>query len=235
MNSQKKLKIIISSVFILLVITIISWLIYYNFFLFAVVSTRPNQNGVSTQAPIIVLKTNRTLVDQPVTFDDSGSGIVSSVNVNGKDIVINLYQNLEVNTDYSITIKNIESDDGRIIESYTYSFTPVNDPSLLNDEDRKIILDRQEQNKPNLMSDPVYIATPFQSDSYIVKSSLNATPDGKGSVSIIATIFLNRSEASPSNRSGAINKYRAQIMERLEKIDGFSKDKYQITFNVQEP
>src|SRR5690606_5519637 len=129
-----------------------------------------------------------------------------------KDIVINLYQNLEANKEYKITLNNIQSQDGYVIDSYTYTFTPVNNPGLLTDEDRDIILDRQEKAKPDIMADPVYIATPFQSDSYVVKSSLNATPDGKGEVSIKATIFLTRTEASSTNnRNSAVNKYKSQI------------------------
>lgn len=236
MQISNRLKIVIAAAFIAVVIAVIAWLVYYFFFMFSVVSVRPNQNQVSTLAPVIVLSTNRDLVDQPIEFSDGESGIVASVETYKKDLVINLYQNLESNKEYKITLKNIQSQDGYTIDLYTYTFTPVNNPDLLTDEDRDIILDRQEKAKPAIMADPVYMATPFQSDSYVVKSSLNATPDGKGEVSVKATIYLTRLEASTtSNRNSAINKYKKQIIDRLKDIDGFSEEKYPITFTIQDP
>lgn len=233
MYINNKNKIIIGLAVVVLVLAAIAWFVYYFFFSFMITSARPNTSRVSTLAPVIVLKTNRTLSDQPIKFDDNEAGIVASVNVNGKDIIINLYQNLKQDSQYSIVLSDIQSNDGYSIESYTYSFSPVNNPSYLTDEDRKIISDRQESQKPSLMSDPVYIATPFQSNSYIVKSTLNATPDGKGSISLQATIYLTRDETA-KNRQASIDSYKKQILDRLKDIEGFSESKYPITFVVQE-
>lgn len=228
----KRAKTLIATIFIIIVLGLLSWFIYYQFFTLRISSAKPTADKVSVSTPIITLTSNKDLSNENISFDDGGSGIVASVNVNGKTLIINLYQNMSSGTDYSIKIKDIGSKDGNYkIDEYTYSFKPVNDDSLLTPDDVRIILERQDQKKPSLMSDPVYVATPFYTSSYVVKSILSATPDGEGRVIIQATIYLTRQEAS--NSAAVVNKYKTDILNRLKAIDGFSEDKYQIEYKVQ--
>lgn len=218
---------------IVLGVMTVGWLVYYYFFTFSVTSVTPQQGRVAIQSPILEIATNRTIADSEISIDDGGEGIVASAEPYGKSIIVNLFENMKADRQYTITLTGIKSTDGYSIDSFTYTFTPVDNAALLTPRDREIILQRQDV-KPEILSDPVYNATPFYTDSYYVSSTLNATPDGKGSVSLQAVIFLSRDEAG-AGRSAAVKKYTAAIEERLRGIEGFSADKYPVTYRVQEP
>jgi len=215
------------------IVALISWLIYFYLIAFSILSVSPSKDRVATLSPTIQIQTTKNISDKSISFDDGGSGIVASVNHHDKVVVINLYQNMSVDQTYTITLKNIESTNGSVIESFVYTFTPKDDPSLLSDTDTQVILERQ-QDKPSVVNDPVVNATPFSTDSYVVKSSLDATPDGKGSVSLVATLFPTREDYA-NGYDAAIAEYKKQITERLSDIDGFSIEKYPITYIIQGP
>lgn len=210
-----------------------AWLIYFYFFTFSVLSVSPSKTRFSTVSPIIKIETTRAISDKTITFDDGGTGIVASVKHTDKTIIVNLYQNMRADKEYTVTLKGIESKDGYRMQSFVYTFTPVNDPSLVSSEENKIILQRQDE-KPSIVSDPVASATPITSDSYVVKSVMNATPDGKGSVSLVATIFITREEAEQGYQA-AVDTHKAEIFEALSKIKEYSADAYPITFTIQGP
>lgn len=216
----------------LLVVALIGYLVYINFFTFSVTSTSPQNNRVSAKAPVIRIATNRTIKDQPISFDDGGAGIIASIKFDKSTIIINLYQKLEVDKKYTITLKNIVSTDGYTISSYVYEFTPQDNDSYLSKEDTEIILNRQNQ-KGAILADPVLNATPITGDAYVIKSSLDATPNGTGTVSIKAYIYLTREDMS--NYDKAVADYKAQIERELSKIKGYSADKYKITYIIQAP
>lgn len=226
-----KKQIIISAIIIVALVAM--WSIYYYFFTFSVLSTSPSRDRVATASPIITLTTNRTISDAAISFDDGSSGIVASVKPFKNTVIINLYQNMEADKKYTIKISDLMSKDGYKMASYTFIFTPKLDASLVNDAGQQIILDRQD-NKPAIIDDPLISATPFSSDSYVVKSSLNSTPDGKGAVGLNATIFLTREDVV-SGYDAAVEKYKAEIQDQLLKIQGYDAAKYQITYKIQDP
>jgi len=229
--ARYKKPIIIISVTI--AVTLVGWLIYFYFFTFSILSTSPSSDRVAIQSPVIKIETNKEISDKTIKFDDGGTGIVASVNRFNKTIIINLYQNMVSDKVYVITLQDISSTDGYVIDTYTYTFTPKNDDSLLSDEDKNIILERQDD-KPAVINDPVANATPLSTDSYVIKSTLNATPDGKGSVSLVATIFLTR-EDMIAGRDTSVANYQADIATRLALIDGYTPEKYPITYIIQDP
>lgn len=229
--SQYKKPIIIAAT-VLGVLTV-AWLVYYNFFTFSITSVTPEQTRVAIQSPIIEISTNRAISDSEIIVDDGGEGIVASVEPYGKSVIVNLFENMRADRQYTITLTGIKSTDGYSIDSYTYTFTPVDNAALLTPRDRQIILQRQDE-KPELLNDPIYNATPFYTDSYYVSSTLNATPDGKGSVSLQVVIFLSPDEAGDA-RAAAVASYKTAVEKRLSEIEGFSKEKYPINYTVQEP
>jgi len=216
----------------LVVIALVGYLVYFNFFTFNVKSTSPNSNSVSAKAPVLRIVTNRTISDKKIEIDDGSAGIVASVEHNDTTVVVNLYQKLEVDKKYTVTLKNITSTDGYTIPSYTYTFTPKDNDAYLSTEDNAIILNRQNQ-KGAILSDPVLNATPIEGEAFVIKSSLDATPNGKGTVSIRVYIYLNRDDMA--NYDSAVEKYKAQVAAELSKIKGYSADKYKITYTVQTP
>jgi len=218
---------------IIIAVALIGWLVYFYFFTFSILSTSPSSDRVAIQSPTIKIQTNRTISNTAIKFDDHGAGIVASVNHFNKTVVINLYQNMVSERTYTITLQDITSNDGYAIDTFTYTFIPKNDDSLLSDEDKNIILERQDD-KPAVVNDPVANATPLSTDSYVIKSTLNATPDGKGSVSLVATIFLTR-EDMIAGRDASIATYQAEITARLALINGYTPEKYPITYIIQDP
>lgn len=218
---------------IIIAVGLIGWLIYFYFFTFSVLSVSPNASNFSTRTPIIELSTNQTLnSEQDITVDDGSTGIVASVVPFKKNLIVNLYQNIEADKEYTITLKNIRAGEKYSMD-YIYTFTAKADSSLLSDKESKILLDRQD-NKPEIVSDPVYAATPFSTDSYVVKSVLGATADGTGSVTLTATIFLTRSDME-NGRDAAVASYKSDINDKLLAIPGYSADKYPIVYKIQEP
>jgi len=218
---------------IILVVGIIAWIIYFYFFTFSVLSVSPNTSSFSTRTPIIELSTNQTLSsEQDITIDDGGTGIVASVVPFNKNLIINLYQNIEADKEYTVTLKNIRAGENYSMD-YIYKFTPKADSSLLSDKEAEILLERQD-NKPAIVGDPVHAATPFNTDSYVVKSTLAATADGSGTVTLSATIFLTDSDME-SGRDAAVAKYKSQISDQLLTISGYSAEKYPIVYKIQEP
>ena len=218
---------------VIALVGLVAWLVIFRFATFSILSVTPSANKVSNLAPTIKILTNQTISDKPIEFDDGGTGIVASVKGSDRSVVINLYQNMVANKKYTITLKNITSVNGRVIPSYNYVFMPVSDSSLLTDEDTKVILERQDE-KPEIIGDPVVQATPISRDSYVIKSVLEATPDGKGSVSLIATIYLTRDDMQ-RGYDASVNRYKDEISQTLSAIDGYSAEKYPITYTVQAP
>lgn len=228
--ASKKTPIIISIA--LLVVALVGYLVYVNFFTFSVKSTSPSSNRVSAKAPVLRIVTNRTISDKEITFDDGKTGIVASIERNEGTVIVNLYQKLIVDKKYTITLKNITSTDGYTISSYAYTFTPKDNDGYLSTEDNAIILNRQNQ-KGAILSDPVLNATPITGETFVIKSSLDATPNGTGIVSIKVYIYLTREDMS--DYEGSVAKYKTQVVNELAKIKGYSADKYKITYTIQTP
>ena len=217
----------------LILLGVLGWLIYFYFFTFSVLSVSPDAGRFSTRTPIIELQTNQTLSkDQKITIDDGSTGIVASVVPFKKNLIINLYQNIEADKTYTITLKNITAGEKYLMD-YTYTFTAKADSSLLSEKESQILLDRQDE-KPAIVSDPVYAATPFSTNSYVVKSILGATADGKGSVTLSATIFLTRDDMA-FGKDASVAKYTLEIKDRLTSITGYTAEKYPIVYKIQEP
>ena len=228
--SSKRTPIIV--IISLLVVALVGYLIYVNFFTFSVKSTSPNSGRVSAKAPVLRIVTNRTISDKEITFDDGKTGIVASIERNESTVVVNLYQKLIVDKKYTVTLKGITSTDGYTIPSYSYTFIPKDNDGYLSTEDNEIILNRQNQ-KGEILSDPVLNATPITGDGFIIKSSLDATPNGKGVVSIKVYIYLTRSDLD--NYENSVAKYKTRVTDELAKIKGYSADKYKITYTIQTP
>lgn len=206
--------------------------IYVQFFTLYVVSVTPSQNAtVSYLTPIITATFNKELSDESVDVEIP-SGLVTSVFTEGKTLKINIFSGMAANKKYSFTIKSLQSTDGGAIKDHAIIFS-TNAGDSLSSADKALILNRQQQNKPGLIQDPIIKYLPHTADDYVIKPYLDETADGKGSITLEITLYLDREGAA--NKEQTVSRIKQNIQTYLTSLTDVTLSKYTIIYKIQEP
>lgn len=228
---QYKLHILIIGA--LIVIASIGWCIYYFFIQFSIISQYPSRSEISHQQPLAILSTTKKIADTPIEYTSTPTDIINSITPDEKNIVVNFKQNIQPNTTYTITLKNISSTSGNVISEYTMIFKAVDNANLLDAKSKAIILERQNH-KPDFMNDTAYKTLPLHQDDYYIESIIDSSPDGKGIVRIRVTLFLTPEMIQELGRDQAISKLQKEATSYLDK-NGVPSKEYEIEFVNQGP
>lgn len=229
---RHKRKILFSFIGILLITT--SWLVYFFLISFSITSIEPALGKIHLSQPTIEIHFTKDIANEGIDIDVSPDGIVSSVVAKDKSIIINLHENLRENQEYTVTLKSIPSTSGAIFSDYSFTFIPVNDPSLLSQKARDILLHRQNQ-KPAILNDDALNKLPLSGDTYNIKAFLDAAPNNQGVVRIETTIYLDRQlVAEYGGYREAINAIK-KISDQALKDAKIDTTKYEISYKIQGP
>lgn len=214
------------------VVAVAAWLVYFFLVSFSIVSISPAANRMAVTQPIIQIDFTKDISTDNLDITLSPEGAISSIEPKGKSVIINLYDVLEAETEYTLTIHSIESVNGSVIKDYTHTFTPSDDLSLLTKEARDIILFRQNQ-KPAAMQDEAFNKTPITGDDFVVKSYLDAAPNDQAVVRLEVTIYLYRSLIEElGGYESAVNTVNAKANQAI-KDAGLDIEKYDVEYKVQ--
>lgn len=227
---NKKYRLLIIGV-ILVVLAVIAFIFISNRD-FRLVSTNPKLGGsIPTSTPEIILNFNRELrPDQELHNNISGDvGPVSNLVIDGQTILISL-TSLEIDTNYHITLSNIESTEDEKIEKIDLIFSAVYVPyeDLSNEQKATQLANTDRDNK----EDPIMEVLPHEGEGYYLEGKHTTGDDGVDDFILEAQIFLKRWELN--NRQAAIDEYQRQVVEYITNR-GFSIDDYFVDYVIIEP
>lgn len=221
------MKKIIISVSLLLIGFVAAYLIYMSI-IFHVQSTNPANGGVvrnGTDKIVITFSKNI----QDVKLEDNiiaSDNIIFGVSTVKNQLIIQV-RNLDINKQYKITLRDIQSTDGKVIAEYNYSFTnQYVDYNKLSENQRKQDLEKQSQNEQNSVNDIATTALPVSTDHYYIQSTILDQPQDNKQIKITIAILVTREQESDTN---LIRRYKAEALEFL-KQKGINLNNYVVEY-----
>lgn len=214
------------------IVAVVAWLIYFFAISFSVASVTPTSDKVPVGQPFIRIDFTKEVEPDGIQISLQPSSALGTIEPKGKSVIVNLYDVLEAGEEYTLAIENIASKSGVELTDYTYTFTPVDDSSLLTKEAMDVILFRQNQ-KPDAMQDPAFNKTPITGDNFLVKSYLDSAPNDQAVVRLEVTIYLHRQLIEElGGYETAVGAVNAQANQAI-KDAGIDASKYEIEYKVQ--
>ncbi len=114
---------------------------------FRVTSTTPDLSSFSSITPYMKINFNRVILDDDLRIaDDPVSSIIDKKVIKGKTLTIFFKKSLEPETDYILTLTQIKSITGDVIEDKKLPFTAKNiDIKGLSKDQQRYLVDSQDQ------------------------------------------------------------------------------------------
>lgn len=233
METFRRYKIPVIITIILLVLALVGIYIYQTFYTFRVTSSSPEQNSVvSYQTPLVRISFNKEISSENISLE-LPKELVTSYFVEKNSLNINIFSGLVANKEYDLVVKSISSKDGMKLGEYKIHFS-TNSSNALAKDDEKIILERQQSNKPSLLSDPVLEHVPYNTREYYIEPYLDTTSDGNGAITLKVTVYLSRDDLK-SGRDVSIQRIQNSAKEYLNSLEGVVLSNYSLVYKTQEP
>lgn len=233
MEAVQKYKTPLIIALVVIVLLCVGVYFYQNIYTFRVSSSTPSQNSVvSYQTPIISIDFTKELSEKDIQLD-LPKELVTSYFVEKSTLNINIFSGLVANKEYDFVVKSVSSKDGMKLGEYTLHFS-TNSSNTLSKDNENIVLERQNNNKPALLSDPVLQHVPYNTREYYIEPYLDSTSDGKGSVTLKITVYLSRDDIN-KGRDASIQRIQNTAKEYLASLDGVKLSNYSLVFKIQEP
>jgi len=220
-------------IFVLLIATLgVGWAIYYNVILFHVTSIAPNPKSASYLSPRLIVNFNKDISSDNLKV--TGKDITVTATADKKRVLIMLPETLEADKTYSITLTSVDSTSGDTIRDKVIEFTTVLGRDSLTDEDYKIILDRQEAGKSEIVNDPIFAHVPYSTLNYEIEGVINNADTEFEKITLQITLELSAADVR-IDRNAAIEQYRAEAMAYLSSLEGINIADYNVEVTVSEP
>lgn len=216
----------------ILVVLIVGWVIYYNVFFFHITSISPNPDKVSYLSPRLVVDFNKELVNNTVQV--SSKDITVNSTVQGKQLIINLPDNLKGDQTYTITVDSISSKNGDTIKNHSILLKTVLNSDSLTDADKKIILDKQQAAKSPIINDPIFSYLPYSTLDYSIDGALTNGDNIDKAITLTITITLSAADAKIDS-AAATEQYHQEALSYLNSLKGVDINKYNVFVDVINP
>jgi len=226
--TQHKRTIIVSLVSVLL--AVVSVIIFYTFFVFHITSTTPDLANASYQTPRLVVNFNKDIKEGSVKIVSKNNLNIRTSTKDSK-LTVDILSGMDADKKYTFFIESITSTSGDVIKNHNIVLETSKD-GVLSDEDQKIILDRQEANKPAYLRDPIFKYLPHSTLDYSISAGLNTVVgEGEKDITIFITAMLSAADVR-IDRAGAISSYNQEAMNYLKTLDGINLDNYNFSYRV---
>lgn len=225
---------------IILIVSIISLIIlgsagyfYYTSRHMLIVKIQPSLSNVpdgeiSTATTYIDFYFNKKINTASIKPDSifSDQSIIKSIEVNNQSIRVHT-QNLSRDQKYSIYFKNIQSDDGYILNNYTYTVTAafINNYQATKAEQAA----QNAQTDHNNNSDPVFAIVPYQTLDYSITAAGTITTS---QTPVTISIFINLTAADYNDpHPETIIETKRQLARNYLIAKGIDLKKYTIIYS----
>lgn len=230
---QKYRKFIIIGV--VLLVALLGWLAYREFFTFYLKGTSPNTASVSSSSPYVKLNFNKQLKNDGYTLDlkMDDQDIFVDHKVEGKTFKVYLPTNMEVGQAYVLTLSNISATDGKTL-SATLEFTTKDIPvDELDKEQQDELLRLQSDLRTNEVNDPILQELPHGTLNYNLSAFISG---GEGTdvpgdrLTLQAQIMLSSVDIK-SGQDAAVARAQSDIAAWITSL-GLDPANYQIEYTV---
>lgn len=231
---------LINTVVVVVVLALIGWLVYYFVFTFHITSITPDPSRASYLTPKLELTFNRDLVSDGLKVE--GEGVTVTSRISGKNkLEINITSNRKIGTIYKITIVSLKSSNGDEMRNHIINLAAVSSQATLTDADRDAILNEQQENKPEVLNDPISYLIPYSTLQFSIEPTSRV--DNKTNKIIIkiiiflsnADIKINRQAAIDSAKQSALHYLKNGASFESEEPQGVNPDNYIIEYEIREP
>ena len=210
----------------------IGWAIYYNVFLFHVTSISPDPKAASYLSPRLIVNFNKEISTDNLKVTAQDISVTASVDK--KRVVIMLPEVLEADKTYKITLSSVDSKSGDQLRDYVIDFATVLNRESLTDEDYKIILDRQEAGKSEIINDPIFKYLPYSTLDYEMEGVIKNADTEFEKITIQIELQLSAADVR-IDRNAAIERYKAEAMSYLDSLADIQLENYNVEVTVIEP
>jgi len=230
---------IINSIVIVSLLALIGWLVYYFVFSFHITSITPNPSNASYLSPKLEVKFNRELTTDGLKVEGEGIEITSRIS-DKNTLEINLTSKRKIGETYKIKIIYLKSTSGDEFKNHTIMLAAVSSEASLTDADRDAILNKQQENKPDVLNDRIAGLIPYSTLQYAIEPTGRVSSDGKITIEIIiylsnADVKINRQGAIDSAKQAALNYLREGEAGESTSPGGVNPDDYVIEYEIREP
>lgn len=230
---------LINTVIVVSVLAVVGWIIYYFFFTFHITSITPNPSRASYLTPKLEVTFNRDLVTDGLKVEGEGVEVTSRVSDKNK-LEISITSKRTIDRTYKIKLVSVKSVKGDEMRNNTITLAALASTASLTDADRDAILNQQQENKPDVLNDPISYLIPYSTLQYSIEPT--GSVDDKNKIVIKVIIFLSNADVK-TNRQAAIDSAKQAAMEYLkngasfeaEEAQGVNPDNYTITYEIREP
>jgi hypothetical protein len=219
MNNRFKIIIITFCIFILGLVGLLA----YKNSLFRLVSSDPPINKVTVISPYIEFKFNRSLSKNILV--SSNSKVINSFSIKDKSIMVKLNYPMPLDNEYTLSIKNITSTEGKSLPDKIIKFKTINaSNSNITKGQREVLLNNQKQYN-NDMYNGLPVLLPFNGPNlgyridYIYDSTING---GKLTVIISAKNDQEKQNATNWIKSKGfdVNNYQIEYLSSTNNQTG---------------
>lgn len=198
---------------------------------FHVVNTNPSISNVATASPFFKVNFNKTLSKNDVSVVSSYS-IISSYEVQGKTLIINLNTPLTTKRTYYIKINSISDTNRHKISSKAFVFVPKDVPSkdLPADQGQAILRKQGNYYPSSPASDPIIAHLPYSTLDFSL-SFQYATGSGNNSGLVLQAQLLIAPGVVGAEATTAADQYKQEVIDYIKSLD-LDPTKYNIQYQV---
>ncbi len=203
----------------------------YNYFFFYAKSASPrNHTAVASSTPQAVITFNKDLdpnqdIYKDITIEPQ-TRIYSTIAIDKNKLIIT-FNALNIDTDYSITFKEIRATNGKVIKNFTYAiktkYVPYNELSTAQQEKSMEGVDKGN------IDDPVLSVIPYSTLNYQITPAYNTRDNG--SAYLVVKIALRLTNADRGNEAAALEIHKKEALDYL-RSKNINPDNYTIEYTV---
>lgn len=213
----------------ILIVILLGFLAYREFFTFYLKGTFPGTNRISYNSPFIELRFNKTPHnDYKISFSED-ENYISSSEIDGKNIILYV-TNLEIDQSYTINLESVTETGGKSISGKSLSFTVQNIPfDQLSEREQEVAL-RLQNEKDNVLNDPIMSLVPYSTLEFNLGAVL---VDEEERPTLRAELLLTGADVR-IDRQDAIERYKKAVTTYLTDND-IDPKQYTIEYVIIEP
>jgi hypothetical protein len=193
-----------------------------------VVATNPQLNNISNITPFLKIDFNETVESSGLSVTGSDN-IVKSFSASGNVVTV-LLQNMQKNTNYSVTLDSAKTNSGSTVTNKTFSFKTngVIYTWQLPKDQQKVLMQEQAAAQPK--TDPILAYLPHATLDYYLSSTAN-TVNGQPQLVLQAQLDIFPGNLVNGSEADTIAAYKQQVLNYISSL-GLNPAKYDIQYQV---
>lgn len=203
----------------------------YNYFFFYAKSASPrNHTTVASSVSQAVITFNKDLDPTQDIYKDiviePQTRVYDNIAIDKNKLIIN-YNSLNIDTNYSVTFKQIKANNGKVINNFTYAlktkYVPYN---RLSEQQQQKTMEGVDKGNAD---DPILSVIPYSTLDYQITPTYRTRDNG--SAYLVVKIALRLTNADRNNQAAAAEVYKKQALDYL-RSKGINPDSYTIEYTV---